>query len=294
MSKVALTSEENRYETVFKAIDYFKNDIQEKISRIDRDDHHKNYILIKPNCVVTDNPLAATHPDAILAVLDFLQPLWNGRIILAEGSGIGSTMEAFKNYGYLKLKTDYPNLEFSDLNYSNAIFIDIFNNNLQNQRIKISNTVHECPLRISVSPPKTHNSVIVTLSIKNMAIGSILTEDKEHLSHMPKSLNRSIAAINEYTFSHFAVIDGWQGMEGKGPDYGKKVDCRFAVASTDTLAADIIATQIMGFNPLEIGYLNFSGAQKIINNIDVLGRKPTDFQFHFKPHPTYKKQLEWM
>lgn len=292
-AKVALTAEENRYQTVFRALDFFTQEIVKIIDSIEIEDHHKNYVVIKPNCVVTNNPLAATNIEALRAVLDFLAPIWQGRVILAEGTGVGNTMEAFKNYGYLGLKKDYPNLEFSDLNFSNAIFIDVFDRDLKPQRIKIANTVCESPLRISVGPPKTHDSAVVTLSIKNMAIGSILKEDKMKLSHEPRSINRSIAAINEYTFPHLSVIDGWVGMEGNGPAHGHKVDSQFCVCSDNPLAADTLTTKIMGFHPLQIGYLNLLGAGKIQDKIEVIGKDPIAFRFHFKPHQTYLEQIQW-
>lgn len=292
-AKVSLTSEENRYNSVFRALDYFTQDIVKIIDSIDLNEHRKNYILIKPNCVVTDVPLAATHPDALRAVLDFLEPIWSGRVILGEGAGIGNTMEAFKNYGYLDLKKNYPTLEFSDLNYADAIFIDIFDKHLKAQRIKIANTVAECPLRISVGPPKTHNEVVVTLSIKNMAVGSILKEDKENIHQGLKAINRSIATINQYTFPHVSVIDGWESMEGDGPSSGQKLNTHFAVVSNNPLAADCFVTELMGFNPLQIGYLNLLGAQNVLSNIEVLGKDPISFKFHFKPHHSYLEQIQW-
>lgn len=292
-AKVSLTSEENRYQSVFRSLDFFTQEIVKIIDSIDINDHHKNYVLIKPNCVVTNNQLAATSAEAIRSILDFLEPIWQGRVILAEGAGMGNTMEGFRNYGYLELKKDYPNLEFSDLNFSNAIFIDIFDKNLKAQRIKISNTVAESPLRISVGPPKTHNATVVTLSIKNMAVGSILKEDKLNFCHQARSINRSIAAINEFTFPHIALIDGWQAMEGNGPDAGTKVETHYSICSNNPLAADCLAAKLMGFNPLQVGYLNLLGAEKIIDQIEVLGKEPAGFIRKFKPHPTYLKQIQW-
>lgn len=292
-TKVALTSEENRYQTVFKALDFFTQEIVQIIDKIDTSDTHKNYICIKPNCVVSTNQLAATHVDAIRAMLDFLEPIWQGRVILAEGADGGNTMEAFKNYGYLELKKDFPNLEFSDLNFSDAIFIDIFDRNLNKQRIKIANTMAESLLRISIGPPKTHNATVVTASIKNMAVGSILKEDRKKLCHEYKSINRSIAAINEYTFPHLAVIDAWESMEGNGPADGRKVTTHYCACSINALAADCLVTELMGFNPLQVGYLNLLGVDKIKDRIEVLGRDPLSFKRKFKPHQTYLEQIQW-
>lgn len=288
--KVALTSEKDRYQTVFRALDLLKDEIDQKIGQLSEKD---DYILIKPNCFVTGRPLAVTHREALKALLDFLAPLWSGKIILAEGSGIGNTLEAFKNFGYLNFKKDFPKIEFLDLNYANAIFIDIFDQNLERQTVKIANTVSEAKMRISLGPPKTHDSTIVTLSIKNMAVGSMLKEDKERFSHTPQAINRSLAEINKYTFPHLAVIDGWQGMEGDGPVSGQPVESRFAIVSMNALAADTLATKLMGFNPLQIGYLNYLGAGNIKDKIEVKGEEPTKFQCHFRPPRTYLEQIQW-
>lgn len=288
--KVGLSSEKDRYQTVFRALDYIFADITPKIYALNPE---KDYIILKPNCIDTKKEAAVTHVDALTAVLDFIQPIWQGRVILAEGAGMGNTMEAFKNFKYLGLKNMFPNLEFLDLNYANSICVEAFDHDLKPMQIKISNTIAEAPLRISVGPPKTHDNVIVTLSIKNMAVGSILKEDKMSIHQGVKAINRTIAAINQYTFPHLSVIDGWTAMQGNGPVDGEKIETRFAVGSTNCLAADVLTTQIMGFNPIQIGYLNYLGAADMVGLIQTVGRNKDDFNFHFKLPPTYLKQIQW-
>jgi uncharacterized protein (DUF362 family) len=286
---VSLASEEDRYQTVFKSLEFISKDINNLVGQLKPGN---DYILLKPNCVVDDVKNCATNIDALKATLDFLTSLWPGKIIFAEGSS-RNTFKAFENYGYNILKQRYENIEFLDLNYSDAIFVDIFDKNLRPQQIRISNTVAEAPLRISVGPPKTHDSVIVTLSIKNMAVGSILGEEKNVIHQGPIAINKSIAKLFEYTFPHLAIIDGWQGMEGNGPVRGKMVETKFAIASLNALAADMLATRLMGFNPLQIGYLSHLGAFEVQDQIHVLGKDPADFSFKFKPHDTYLEQIQW-
>lgn len=288
--KVALTSEKDRYQTVFRALDYIFPEISEKIYALDP---KKDYILLKPNCIDAKKETAVTHVDALMAVLDFLQPIWSGKIILAEGSGLGNTMKAFSNFKYLGLRNMFSNLEFLDLNFSDSIFVKGFDKDLKPMRIKISNTVSNAPLRISVGPPKTHDSVIVTLSIKNMAVGSILKEDKAKIHQGIKAINRTLAAINKYTFPHIAIIDGWTSMEGNGPVDGDILETHFAVASTNSLAADVFTTERMGFNPVQIGYLNFLGAIEIRDKIQIIGCNQSNFNFHFKHPETYLEQIQW-
>lgn len=55
-----------------------------------------------------------------------------------------------------------------------------------------------------------------------------------------------------------SVIDGFEGMEHNGPVGGKPVDHKVAVVSTDWLAADRVATELMGFDFNKVGYLSFS------------------------------------
>ena len=287
--KVSLTSEQDRYQTVFRALDQIFEEASGLIYRLDP---QKDYILLKPNCI-SANALASTHVDALKAVLDFLQPIWQGRVILAEGSGLGNTLTAFKNLHYLDLKPMFPKLEFLDLNYSESIFVTGFAPDLQPQQLRLSATVAQAPLRISVSPPKTHESVIVTLSIKNMAIGALLKEDKPKIHQGPRAINRTIAGLYKSTFPHLAILDGWVSMEGRGPVSGKPKETHFALASTDALAADTLTTEIMGFNPNEIGYLNLLGAKEIDPQICVVGENSDDFKTKFKPPEDYLNQLKW-
>lgn len=288
--KVSLASTNDRYHTVFNVLTNLTTEINSLINQLDE---KSDYILIKPNCVASRQPKCATHVDAIKAVLDFLAPLWDGRVILAEGSA-ENTIEAFDCYGYVKLKPDYPKLEFLDLNYSDAIFVDIFDQSLKPLTVKISNTVAEAPLRISVGPPKTHDNVIFTASIKNMAVASILKEDRGLIHQGNRAINRSIAALYEYTFPHLAVVDGWQAMEGDGPINGKLVDTKFAAASTNPIALDAVVAQMLGFNPVQIGYLNILGAAKAIEKLETIGADPRSLQFHLRPHRTYLEQLNWV
>src|SRR4030042_861438 len=61
-------------------------------------------ILIKPNFVSTDHPLAATGVDAIRGILDFLAPHYKKRILVGESTpSAGGRVGGFKNYGYLAL-----------------------------------------------------------------------------------------------------------------------------------------------------------------------------------------------
>ena len=64
-SRLALIRGDDRYQNLTAALNVIADDV---------DLHGVERILIKPNFVVPDRPLAASHVDATRAVLDWLLP----------------------------------------------------------------------------------------------------------------------------------------------------------------------------------------------------------------------------
>ena len=133
-----------------------------------------NRIVIKPNFVSTTIQPAATHVEAVRAVIDFLQERSKAPIKIAEGAALGDTFEGFRNFGYLDLKKDYSNLEFVDLNRDIFETVSLKDKAGNSHPFRIAQTILRSDLRISVTPPKTHDTVGVTLAIKNMLVGSLI------------------------------------------------------------------------------------------------------------------------
>jgi uncharacterized protein (DUF362 family) len=96
---------------------------------------------------------------------------------------------------------------------------------------------------------------------------------------------------------HIGVVDGFEGMEGEGPGRGDPVPSRFAVVSADCVAADAVATRLMGFDPLDIGYLFYANQQGVgaadLGRIEVVGDPIESVARRFKPHSDYELQRKW-
>jgi uncharacterized protein (DUF362 family) len=112
------------------------------------------------------------------------------------------------------------------------------------------------------------------------------------------AMHVNLALVAARVWPHLAVIDGWQGMEGDGPGLGDPVDWRVALVSTDSLAADVLTAHLMGFEPEQVGYLQYCGQMGLgvsdLDQIDVVGNvAPEEVRRSFKPHPTYQRQLWW-
>lgn len=48
------------------------------------------------------------------------------------------------------------------------------------------------------------------------------------------------------------VVDGWMAMEGNGPVEGTLISMNLIVAGTNPLTTDMVAANVMGFEPYEI------------------------------------------
>jgi len=288
MSVVSLVQGDDRYKNIKKALDKIKEEIKKKIQG-------KQKILIKPNFVSTQRQLAATHKEAVRAILDFLKELTSQKIVIAEGAALGETDEGFRNFGFYEFQKEY-NVEFRDLNKDDFVKVKLYDKNLKPLEFKVARTVIESDFRISSALLKTHDSVIVTLTLKNIAVGALLNKSDIHQG--PKAINLNLAKLAEILHPHLAVVDGLVGMEGEGPVHGDPVEMNLAIAGTDFLAVDALGAYLMGFNPFDVGYIYHCWKKKLgeadVSKIKIVGAENIEkLRKKFKPHSTLKEQLKW-
>ena len=151
-------------------------------------------VLIKPNFVSVDHQLAATHVDAVRAVLDFIRARYDGHVVIAEGAAMAPTWEGFRNYGYQPLAQEYD-VELVDLNTDDTVPVQIYDRRLHPLTVRLARTVAEADYRISVGPPKTHDVVLVTLSIKNIVMGSLVNPQSVNRGNGTPGLVRRLAGL---------------------------------------------------------------------------------------------------
>ncbi len=99
-------------------------------------------------------------------------------------------------------------------------------------------------------------------------------------------------------FWGLAVIDGYEGVEVNGPASGTPVPSRIAVASTDFVAADRVAAETMGVNPMWIANMQYCWqvglGQFDPSKIDIRGEKIADVQKKYQLHKDIERELQWM
>ena len=285
---MAIAKEKTRYDAVKRALEYIREDIA-------KDVFGKSSLIIKPNLVSSYVQLAVTHVDTVKAIIDFIRQYYGGKILVAEGSA-SDTLTAYKNFDYTKLARERE-IELFDLNQDNYREIMVYNDRYDEIPVRIAEKVLESDYRISAAVLKTHDTVIATLSIKNVVVGSIIRYDKHRIHQGYKAINLNIYKIAKYVWPNLAIIDGYTAMEGNGPVSGTPVDMGTVIASTDPLAADTVGAYIMGFDPDDIGYLHYikmaGMGEGDIDKIEIVGERLEDVRRKFRPHSTYTSQRMW-
>jgi uncharacterized protein (DUF362 family) len=303
-SKVALVQGDIRRTNVYQALVGIDDQILPDLKR-------KKYVVIKPNCVSSRNQLASAHVDALAGILDYLEPRFHGPVIIAESSA-DDTLEAFENFKYPELAKERSAQKVSlvDLNREGKFeTIPLIDFDLHVTPVRLAARLLDPDAYvISSAMLKTHNTVVTTMSIKNMVLGAPLRsapgeppwndKRKYHVGIRQTHYNMLLTAQKLQPNWGAAVIDGFEGMEGAGPGNGTPVPSRIAIASTDFIAADRVAIEAMGVNPDWVGYLRYCAqaglGQYDLTKIEVTGATIASVAKKYKLHPDIDRELKWM
>jgi len=304
-ASVSVTTGTNRADLAFRALQPYSKQIRQAIGN--------RRIILKPNNVSIDVPLCATHADTLEGILEFLRSIRKlDNVVIAESAANGPTFDGFSNYGYFRLAEKYT-VKFIDLDQERSEILYVFDEkDFRPHPVRFSSVILDPDSYIvSVARMKTHDRTIVTLSLKNIVFGAPIKDPGFTFGRNRKEGTWSDKAIvhgngfrginyNLYDLAprlhpHLAVIDGFEGMEGNGPSNGTPVDHRVCVASTDWLAADRVAVELMGVDFSWIGYLNYCSQAGLgmadLRKIEIVGENINNHIKPYKLHNNIEKQL---
>jgi uncharacterized protein (DUF362 family) len=306
-SRVAVTAGEDRADLAFQALKPFAKQVAAAIG--------DKRVIIKPNNLVVDRPLAASDAKNLEGILEFLKSIGkDGNVVIAESTAMGAAMTGFVNYGYDKLAAKYG-AKLMDLDKDECETIYCFDEK--------DFRPHPCRMAKSLLDPKsfvisaakfkTHDRVVATLSLKNIVVGApIKREGGEkaeggYLGNSDKpvvhgggfrGINYNLFALASRLHPHLAVIDGYEGMEGQGPGGGTPVNSRVCVVSPDWLAADRVSLELMGIDFAKVGYLNYCAQAGLgeadLAKIEIVGPALKDYIKPYKLPRNIDQQLIWM
>jgi uncharacterized protein (DUF362 family) len=111
-----------------------------------------------------------------------------------------------------------------------------------------------------------------------------LLPDKFKGKYHAKGISKVVVDINTVLKPALTVIDGFVGMEGKGPTDGTPVKMDLIIAGKDVVATDATAARAMGFDPMEISHIRTAYQKGLgnINDIEILGSRLEDVRRIFK------------
>lgn len=252
-------------------------------------------VVVKVNFVSAYTELSATPVEAVEELVKRLAG--RCKVIVAEAPTIGSFREAVKRFGYLKLR-EYG-VELVDLAGDDYEEFYVWDRSLERRvKVRVSKTILGSRYLVSAVRPKTHDTVLVTLTLKNVVVGAILPGDRHRIHQGYRAINLSIAYLAAHMLPKLAVVDGAVGMEGAGPTNGSPVELGVSLAGGNAVTVDAAAAYLMGVDPRSVGYLHYLSrwGYGCVNPESIEVEGLPDWRSRakrFKLHPTYRYQLEW-
>jgi uncharacterized protein (DUF362 family) len=305
MPVVGLAKGDNRFDNVYLALENAGEEAASKVF---------GNVIVKVNTVMHkgEGSLANTQPEAIRAVLEYLQQFNTTRIWVGEASR--NPLELFKENNYLKLKDEYD-FEFVDFNRSG--YDDFQTISIDNRPIdaKIARAYKEADCLISLSVPKAHSDAVLTLSGKNM-MGFVKEAEENSIWHIhgvrefgqdsnlaecTRTIHKNLRTLLKLVRPDIAVLDAFHSFEGGTVPQcakGDYVEPRFALAGADFVAVDTVAATLLGFDPADVGYLVYAAEDGYgtmeLSRIRIAGNSSLeDARFLLKPPPRFEKLVQW-
>jgi uncharacterized protein (DUF362 family) len=262
-AQVAIVKGERGHEPVFKALDLI--DYKSALTGYSK-------VLIKVNFITdkTWDTGATTDPMVVEAIIQKLMGLPISVFVVESDATMTNADKAFEKTG-MKDMCQRNGVECINLwHLKDKVKIDVPNSEVLGS-ITVPRLVAESAI-ISAAKLKTHANTGVTLGMKNM-FG--LLPDKFKAKYHARGINKVIVDINTVIKPVLTVIDGFVGMEGKGPIDGTPVKMDLVIAGKNVVATDATGCRVMGINPYDIPHLRRASEKGLgsIDDVDVLGEK---------------------
>lgn len=286
MSKVALIRCEN----------YDLNEVKSSINRgidllggIDSFVKDNDKVLLKPNLLASESAekSVTTHPIVFEAVVSILKERKNlKKISYGDSPGIGKGISVAQKSGISeaaqRLKIEYADFdEPAGVNFSDGI---------KEKSFTIAKAVLEADSIISLPKLKSHALTVMTGAVKNQ-FGCVpgFRKAEYHLK-LPDfdDFSTMLLDLNKLINPKLYIMDGITAMEGNGPRSGNPRKLNVLLLSSDAVALDYAASQIISFdyNSIPTIKMGFKYGFSNKDDIEILGDdmesvKVNDFK---KPH----------
>ncbi len=210
----------------------------------------------------------------ILTIRDYV-----GKIFLVESNQVVVDVEkALKLSG---LDEVCRRLDVTWVNMSKGNYVKIkTSDGLVLQEINIPEILTNTEL-ITLPLLKTHNKTVISGAIKNQW-GCL--QELRHNYH--PILPQALVDINRVLQPRFAVMDGTVGLEGDGPKSGIPKEMNLILASGNLVGLDAVGARLMGFDPINLGFLKLcseNGLGPMNGSLTIKGESVEDIRNNFLP-----------
>lgn len=251
-------------------------------------------VLIKPNICLPLPPEKgdATDPIVVASLVRLAKSAGASRVIVGESGGWGLYMP--KNFEISKIGEHAikAGAELSCLDEEERVEFEVPNGILL-RRVSLPKIVKDVDVIINAPKMKNNFVTMVTLGIKNL-LAFLRPEDRYGIHRGVNGVELSYVIVDllKVVKPSLTVIDGITAMEGFGPHSGDLIRMDLIIAGKDVVAVDAVASEIMGYQAMEIPTTQIAAKQYLgvgdLSKIVIKGKKIQDVRKHFiRPMFTY-------
>ena len=230
---------------------YDREKIRKQLARLidltDFPDVRDKAVLLKPNLLSGSPPEKAvtTHPEVLRGVINLVKEQGAASVRVGDSPGVGSPLAAARKAGL------YQVCEETGAEWVNFVETETFcsEDARLHRQFLLTKEVSRADIIISLPKLKTHGLMYFTGAMKNL-FGLIpgLGKSGFHMRYPDKKdFARLVADLNLTVKPDYAVMDGIVAMEGHGPGNGTPRAMNVLIGSSDLLALDIAASDLIGY-----------------------------------------------
>lgn len=203
---------------------------------------------LKPNFLKYDNPEngCITHPELLKAILFVAREFGYDLKVIEGGFFRNSAKRCFEEFGLNQIA--------ECINLNDDEFVDAEINGRELERVKVSKISLEAREKgfITVPKMKVHHLTKVTLGIKNN-MGFL----KKPAIYMHPNIHAKLVDLAEFFQPSLTIIDGVIG--GTNSEMNTKaIHHGVLISSDNVVAADLVASKLMGFTVAEVEHLRLA------------------------------------
>jgi len=223
---------------------------------LDTDTVSARAILIKPNLTYPTYKKGVTTSigfirEVVGTLKDFNK---NVKIYIGEGEGGYNSFsmdEALKTMGFGELASEFSQVEIVNLSKVPSKKVKLQTLRGQYEINLPELFFSEIDFSISCPVPKIHDLTKISLSYKNQwgCLPDIMRLKNHYM------FNCLISRVADALKFRYAFLDGKYGLNNNGPIVGDAVEVNWFAAANSLGAFDLIVSEMMGFEWMEIGHL---------------------------------------